>query len=284
MQALAESSSWTESKKRLFLIRINFTDKPEEPVSLSSVESVMAQSSEMIRLMSYGKTWVETKASANVYTMPQTLAYYASTPDIVASEPILMRDARNTFRQQKSGADAAINIGPVSSSTNGDGGGLGDYDIVGMYRSTMDGEGAGGGAGGSFLLVKGAWANTVGLFTHEWGHNYGLHHSSLWKTTDGSVEGAGAIDEYGDPFDNMGTGRLPEAHFRPEGKAALGWIAPDQWTDVSSGSGTFRIYRIDDPAVSSGPRAIRVAKGGNATEYGYYWIGHRGAFSDNPRI
>ena len=284
VQALAQSSSWTESKKRLFLIRINFTDKPEEPVSLSSVESVMAQSSEMIRLMSYGKTWVETKASTNVYTMPQTLAYYSTTPNIVASEPMLMRDARNTFRQQKSGADAAINIGPVSALANGDGGGLGDYDIVGFYRSTMDGEGAGGGAGGSFLLVKGAWANTVGLFTHEWGHNYGLHHSSLWKTTDGSVDGAGAIDEYGDPFDNMGTGRLPEAHFRPEGKAALGWLAPDQWTDVSSGSGTFRIYRIDDPAVSSSPRAIRVAKGGNATQYGYYWIGHRGAFSDNPRM
>lgn len=284
-ETMAQTSVWTETKKKLFLIRVNFTDRPEEPVSLSSVESVMTQSSENIRRMSYGKTWVEAKASANVYTLPQTLAYYSTSPSILATEPMLMRDARNTFRQQKTGADAAVDIGPVSAATYGDGGGLGDYDIVGVYRCTTDGEGAGGGAGGSYLLMKGAWANTIRVFTHEWGHNYGLGHSSLWKTTDGSVAGNGTTDEYGDTFDLMGDGRMPEGHFHPEGKVRLNWLPAAQWVDAdASGSGTYRISRIDDTATPQNIHGVRVARGGNGTVNGYYWIAHRFAYADNPRL
>ena len=275
--AVAQSSAWTETKKRLFLIRVNFTDRPEEPVSLSSVESVMAQSSENIRRMSYGKTWIESRASQNVYTLPKTLAYYQSV-----QWQGFESDARDAFRQTKSGADADVDIGPMG---NWNFGSLGDYDIVGTYRVTAPGEGAGGSAGGPVLNMMGAWANTIRVFTHEWGHNYGLGHSSLWKTTDGSVAGNGTTDEYGDPFDLMGDGRMPEGHFHPEGKFRLNWLPAAQWADADvSGSGTYRISRIDDTATPQNVHGVRVARGGNGTANGYYWIAHRFAYTDNPRL
>ena len=278
-QALSASSTWTESKKRLFLIRINFTDKPDEPVTRAAAEAAMSKASDRIREMSYGKTWVEGTASANVYTMPQTYAYYWSADSRLWGE--LMRDARNIFRQQMSGADSSINIGPVSDVPYGASGGLGDYDIVGLFRASNPGEGGVAGGGDLYMM-----ANFESIYTHEWGHNYGLHHSSLWKTTDGSVDGEGAtIDEYGDPFDIMGHGPIPEGHFRPEGKAYLNWLSAAQWKDINlAGSGTFRIYPIDDPAATSNPRGIRVERAGNGTQNGYYWVGYRNGFSSNPRL
>ena len=283
VQALAQSSSWTESKKRLLLIRINFTDKPEEPVTKAVAETEMTRASDRIREMSYGKTWVEGTASANVYTMPKSFAYYSegNVNDRLFTE--LMRDARNTFRQQKSGADAGIDIGPESNLHEGGEAGLGDYDIVGIFRTNLGGEG--GVAGGPSLFMM---ANYERIYTHEWGHNYGLHHSSFWKTTDGSVDGeAATVDEYGDPFDIMGHGPTPEGHFRPEGKAYLNWLGTAEWEDINinlTGSKTCRIYKIDDPVVTSNPRGIRVERGGNGAQNGFYWVGYRGSFSNNPRL
>ena len=279
VQAAARSSAWTETKKRVLLIRVNFPDHLEEPVPLKDVQSVMSQSSDMIRSMSYSKTWVECTASANVYTLPNTLEYYSSAPNLLWGQ--LEVDALNSFRQQKSGTDASINAGLVDPAR----GELGDYDIVGIYRITATGEGAGGVAGGSGFVIMGSWANTIRVFTHEWGHNYGLGHSSLWKTTDGSVAGAGVTDEYGDPFDLMGDGPMPQGHFHPEGKVRLNWLPSARWADADASiSKTYRISRIDNLVEPKNLHGVRITKGTDAAQNGYYWIGHRGAFKDNPRL
>jgi hypothetical protein len=280
-RAVAASSSWTETKKNVFLIRINFPDEETEPVTQEAAETVMERASERICEMSYGKTWVEARASANVYTMPQTLAYYKSSESRLFGE--LMRDARNTFRSTKSGADALIDIGPATEGAFNPfmpGSGLGDFDIVGLFRVPLPGEG--GAAGGADLFMM---ANDEGIFVHEWGHNYGLGHASWWKTTDGSVAGEGTNDEGGDPFDIMGSGRVPEGHFNHPGKVRLNWLPADRWTEVSA-PGTYhhRIYRVDDTLPASGLCAVRVPRGGSAAQHGYYWIGHRGAWAENPRL
>lgn len=269
--ALEQSSSWTGSKKKLFLIRINFTDKPDEPVARSSAEAVMSNASDRIREISYGKTWVEGIASANVYTMPQTYAYYTSSLDRQTGE--LIRDARNTFRQQKSGEDASVNIGPVSALSNGSGGGLGDYNIVGIFRAPLPGEGGRASIGGADLYMM---ANDARIYTHEWGHNYGVHHASFWQTTDGSVVGAGSSDEYGDIFDIMGCGPVPEGHFHPQAKEKLNWLNSSQWVDASvAGAGIYRIYPFDDPATSGSIRGVRVTESATLGQEEYFWVGLR---------
>jgi len=276
--AVAQSSAWTETKKKLFLIRVNFTDKPEEPVTKAAAEAAMAESSERIREMSYGKTWVENAASANVYTMPKTFEYYNADESKLFHE--LLSDARNTFRQTKYGLDASVNLGAVSYPLEGQWSNLGDYDIVGIFRTPKPGEG--GVAGGDRLWMM---SNTVRVYTHEWGHNYGVHHAALWKTTDGSVAGAGVNDEYGDPFDVMGHGPTPEAHLHPEAKSRLNWLPASRWKDVQpADSGLYRVYRIDDPDAPQTLNALRIPRGGNSSANGYYWVGHRGAFTANPHL
>lgn len=284
--ASEQASTWTETKKTLFLIRVNFTDNTAEPVTQAAATTeINGASSNMIRAMSYGKTWVEGTVSANLYTMPKTAAYYSNSGNGLNSE--LIRDARNTFRNTKSGGDAAINIGPVDSTGNGDAGGLGDYDIVGVFFNSIGMVSGGvlyaGLAGGSNLWVQNA--NYTSLYTHEWGHNYGLGHASFWQTSDGSVTGTGSSVEYGDPFDVMGSGPAPQGHYHPQGKSRLNWLTSSQWADATaSGSGTYRIYREDDSATTGTLRGARVTKVATVGSEEYYWIGYKPAFTSNVHL
>ena len=284
--ATEQASTWTETKKTLFLIRVNFTDKTAEPVTQAAATTeINGPSSDMIRAMSYGKTWVEGTVSANLYTMPKTAAYYSNSGSGLNSE--LIRDARNTFRNTKSGADAAINIGPVDTTGNGDAGGLGSYDIVGVFFNSIGMVSGGvlyaGLAGGGNLWVQNA--NYTSLYTHEWGHNYGLGHASFWQTSDGSVTGTGSNVEYGDPYDVMGGGPAPQGHYHPQGKSKLNWLASSQWADATAaGSGTYRIYREDSSATTGTPRGVRVTKTATVGSEEYYWIGYKPAFTSNVHL
>jgi len=284
--AMEQASTWTETKKKLFLIRINFTNNTAVPVTQAAASTeINGASSDMIRAMSYGKTWVEGVVSANVYTMPQTSTYYANGGNGLNSD--LLRDARNTFRNTKSGGDAAINIGPVSATGNGDSGGIGDYDIVGIFFSSIGmisgGVSYAGLAGGGNLWVQNA--NYTSLYTHEWGHNYGLGHASFWQTSNGSVTGTGSNVEYGDDYDVMGGGPAPQGHYHPMGKALLNWLTPTDWADATaSGSNTYRIYREDDAATTGTPRGVRVTKVATVGSQEYYWIGYKPAFTNNPHL
>lgn len=284
--AMQQASAWTETKKKLYLIRVNFTDNTAVPVTQAAATTeINGASSDMIRAMSYGKSWVEGTVSANVYTLPQTAAYYANSGNGLNSE--LLRDARNVFRNTKSGGDAAINIGPVSASTNGDGGGLGDYDIVGIFFSSIGmisgGVSYAGLAGGGNLWVQNA--NYTSLYVHEWGHNYGLGHASFWQTSDGSVTGTGSSVEYGDDFDVMGNGPAPQGHYHPMGKSLLNWLTTSEWADATaSGSNSYRIYREDDAATTGTPRGVRVTKVATPGSQQYYWIGYKPAFTSNAHL
>lgn len=283
--AADQASAWTETKKKVYLIRVNFTNNTAEPVTQAAASTMLnGNVSDQIRSISYGKTWIEATVSANLYTMPQTTTYYVNGGTGLNSE--LLRDARNTFRNTKSGADAAINIGPVSATGSGDGGGLGDYDIVGVTFSSIGMISGGvtyaGLAGGGNLWMQGS--NSSGVYVHEFGHNYGIGHASSWDTTDGSVVGAGTSTEYGDIFDIMGSGDDPEGQFHTQAKSKLDWLTSSQWADATAqGSNTYRIHRIDDtnttPATLHG---VRVTKAASPAEY--YWIGYRPAFSGNAAL
>ena len=281
-----QASAWTETKKTLMLIRANFPDKLAEPVTQAAATSeINGPSSAMILAMSYGKTWVEGTVSANLYTLPQSSTYYYNSGSGLNSE--LLRDARNTFRNTKSGGDASINIGPVSMSSNGDGGGLGNYDIVAVFFTSIGMSSGGityaGLAGGGNLWVQNA--NYTSLYTHEWGHNYGLGHASSWNTTDGSVVGTGTSEEYGDSFDVLGSGPAPQGHYHPQAKVKLNWLTSSQWSDATAaGSNTYRIYREDDPATTGNPRGVRVTKVATPGSEEYYWIGYKPAFTTNPHF
>ncbi|MES2438053.1 MAG: PKD domain-containing protein [Verrucomicrobiota bacterium] len=264
-----QASAWTETKKKVFMIRCDFSDKPDStnPVVNAATYGALLNTtiSDSIRDFSYGKTWIEATVSASVTRLPQPATYYDdNTGDGSTRNDALLNDAKAAYQ--------AANPSFVPSS----------YDIVGVWFVSIGMKGSGvtyaGLAGGSQLWIQGT--SDVGVHVHEFGHNYGLGHSSFWTPPAGStnpVDPAGAYEEYGDVFDVMGDGPVPEGVFHSEAKQRLNWLSNGQWTDATaSGSATHRLYRIDHPN-TTGMRGLRVTKGGGD----YYWLNYRRLFSNS---
>lgn len=263
------AGSWTETKKKVFMIRCDFSDYPSttNPVVTQSTYSTLLNTpvSDHIRDFSYGKTWIEGTVSASVIRLPQTAAYYTAV------------DVNGTSRNNQLLSDAkaaylAANPGFVST----------DYDIIGVWfgaLGSLDMKSTNvvyaGLAGGTDIWIQNS--TDASVHVHEFGHNYGIGHSSFWVPSNTNpIDPAGANDEYGDPFDVMGNGPVPEGVYHSEAKQRLNWLATGQWTDATAGgSGTYRINRIDDKN-TTGVRGLRVTKGGGD----YYWLSYRRQFAN----
>lgn len=257
-----QASAWTETKKTVYIIRVDFPDLTGEPVSQAAIESTFDTTvSAQVLAMSYGKTWVESDASPMVVRMPQGTNSY-----LPSNNGQLHDDAKAAFN--------ALATGVV----------LANYDIVvvafkgfGMSSGTLIYAGL---AGGGSMWLQGAF--DPGVITHELGHNYGIGHAKFWVTSDGSAVGDGTNEEYGDPFDIMGSGPVPQGHFHTQGKSRLNWLTTNQWT-VATNSGTYRVYRLDDAnTTASTSRGLRLTKAAAPAEY--YWLGYRRAFPDKPKL
>ncbi len=261
--AQAQASSWTESKKTVFFLRVDFPDKPDSsyPVVPAGVlaSTLNTSVSTAILDMSYGKTWIEGTVSNQVTRLPNASTFYTPTDGGGSSNnDQLYTDAQAAYQAANPGFNFS------------------DYDIVGVYFVSLGMRNGGvvyaAMAGGTRVWLQGD--SSTGVITHELGHNYGVGHASFWTRSIGStnpIDPSGLNDEYGDPFDIMGKGQTPEGHFHMQAKQRLNWLAAGAWTDVSAaGSGSYRVYRIDNGA-TTGVRGLRVTRGADD----YYWIGYR---------
>lgn len=263
------ASAWTETKKKVLMIRCDFSDKTNASfpvVDMGSYGTLLNTTvSNHIRDFSYGKTWIEATVSNSVIRLPQTAAYYATD---VGGGTTRNSDLLNHAKA----AYLAANPSFVASN----------YDIIGVWfvtiGMTQGGVPYAGLAGGGDLWIQGS--SNADIHVHELGHNYGIGHSSFWTPSVGSlnpVDPAGANDEYGDGFDVMGKGPLPQGAFHSEAKQRLNWLAAGEWTDATaSGNGTYRIHRIDHPN-TGGARGLRATKGAGE----YYWLSYRRLFSNS---
>ena len=250
------ASTWTETPKQFYAIRVDFPNLQGESISQPTLMTVLNTVSNQVRVMSYGKTWLEPAVSPMVVRLPQGTNYY-----LPANESQLLADAKTAFNALGTGVNLA------------------DYDIVCVVFDNI-GYPYWGLAGGDRMWLQIGYTPT--LITHEIGHNYGLSHARFWATSNGSVVGAGTSDEYGDYFDVMGGGPIPAGHYHMQGKSYLNWLTTSQWTSVST-PGTYRVHRLDDPATSpTSSRGLRITKVNSPREY--YWAGYRRAFGNNPHL
>ena len=267
-QSASMASAWTETKKKVFIIRCDFSDRPHPtyPVVAPGAYATLLNTtvSNTIRDFSYGKTWIEGSTSTTVIRVPQTAAFYATDPGSgTTNNTQLLADAKAAHLTANPGFNYA------------------NYDIVGVWFVSIGMKNGGqtytGLAGGSDIWIQGS--SDASVHIHEFGHNYGLGHSSFWTPPFGStnpIDPAGTSSEYGDPFDIMGSGPVPEGVFHSEGKQRLNWLATGEWTDATAGgSGTYRIYRIDD-ANATGARGLRVTRAADS----YYWLSYRRQFAN----
>ena len=147
-----------------------------------------------------------------------------------------------------------------------------NLDLIAMSYNSGFSYGGIARVGGIGAALNGAFS--MGITAHELGHNYGLLHSNLWLTTDGSVIGTGSNLEYGNPFDVMGSGGEPRGHFNVQYKKRLNWLTEANVQNVTS-DGVYRVV-AHDSTIPGGIRALKIRK--NSTKN--YWIEFRQLYTN----
>lgn len=259
--ALADPYSWSATNKKSYFIRISFPDKPDAPVTQAKLESDLKEVSDNIWEMSHGKSRLSyaVNSDAHLVMMPHDSTYYYDKPN-------------NVEKSSAAEADAIAALEAIDPSFK-----AADYDMVGLFFANLW-DGAPGWASKTRLWIF-DYDNEY-LLTHEFGHCYGLGHAHFWEPTDlTSSVGAGNHIEYGDSFDFMGGTYDNRDDYHIQGQVKLGWLETSDWQDLTA-SGTYRINRFDH-ANATGNRALRISRGAGG---GYYWLGHRQKFDDNPTL
>ena len=257
------TSTWTEGAKKVLYIRVDFPDKPGEPIdsitglplTIQRAQDEMNKVNTVYTNSSYGKTSFQLVTVTPVIRLPQPSSFYIESPTVIKFNEI-MTDARNAART-------------AGFETNNY-----DLDVVASINNGV----APGGLG--LLGGKGAWL--IGFFaygypTHEIGHNYGLNHSGVWRTTDGTVIGHGS-ETGGDLFDAMGYNGygLSATHFMATDKRHLDWLTEANTGNVTT-DGVYRVFAQDFPNPNT-IRLLRIKKDSTRN----YDIEFRQTITSNP--
>ena len=250
-----EASTWTEGLKKVILIRVDFPDLTNAPLSDSSAISLIANLHNFYNEMSYGRAGFYTNGAGSDFTptfrMSQPAAYYGTN------------DYYNQLRTEA--RNAATAAGYL----------LGNYDRDVICMGNVPGFGW---AGLAYVGAAGAWLRNsfgTGVAGHELGHNWGLNHANYWDTSGASVIGPGTSVEYGDSFDTMGSASAGNNHFNARYKNYLSWLTTNEVVTATS-NGVYRIYAHDNPS-SPGIRGLRVVKNSQTN----YWVEFRQKFTSN---
>ncbi len=247
------ASAYTVGPKRLLYIRVDFSDDPGEPVSVADAQDAISQLDRYYRAASFNQTSFTGTVTPTVLRMPRTKASYGSTN----ATSQLLTDART--------AATSAGLSPAGF----------DFEVV-AFRSVA----AWSWAGLGFVGARGSWLNNsfgLGTFAHELGHNFGLSHSNFWQASNETIIGSGSSQEYGNPFDRMGSGSIDSStglrgHFNAWYKFDLDWFSPAQVQVVATPaqSGAFQVYDLEQPSLG-GVHGLRVPISGARD----YWVEFR---------
>lgn len=260
---MANRGSWTVGEKRILYIRVDFSDRPGEPVSSMEASAAISEADAFFQENSEGQTSLTATILPATLRLPQTADEYKSAGYLQLRDDALA--AARAFDQQNTG------YGQFDPDS---------YDLHVLAFSTV----FPGWSGRAVVGGRGIWLNgffDAGITTHEIGHNYGVFHANAWEPSGNSPSGEGRHLEYADRFDVMGissnvfSGEFRDGHFNSWFKSYLGWLQPDETLEITA-SGTYRLFRHDHPE-SAGLQAIQVHAGENQS----YWLGIRGLFSSN---
>jgi hypothetical protein len=109
--------------------------------------------------------------------------------------------------------------------------------------------------------------NTLGVYGHELGHNFGLLHAGRLTCSGVSICSPGSVAEYGDSFDVMGN--ISTMHFNAAQKSILQWIPSTSVKTHTTGTATYTLSPIESGGGTS--YAIKIPAAANRT----YWVEYR---------
>lgn len=270
-QGITQSSFFADDDITVLFIRCDFSDFDGAPVTKANLETDLATISGHFNTMSYQTAFGTTTVTTTLYRATGTGTSYAQSGD----DDALYDDVVAKY-------DAA----PDASTSSA-------YDVVAIYFPDLGGVansqityGGLASVGGSRHWINGITSShgRIEVITHEFGHNYGLYHSNYWhpeQQLGGSYYDPSASSlEYGDIFDNMGNGDLPEAHFNHYQKHKINWLTDDKVQEVTT-SGLYKVYRFDHIDADDNPLlALRVPMQDNV----FYWVGNRKLYTSNTNL
>jgi hypothetical protein len=252
--------TYTEGRKRFLVMRVDFPDYAVDAFPTNTAVQHMRNMSNFLGQISYYR---------------HVIAPVGQGSDITP----LMRMTNNASAYDNAGLSKLY---PEAQATARDvhGYDLSKYDFFfvctgGQPSYGYAGLGYVGGVG--YHLANGYF--DVRTSAHEFGHNLGLSHANYWDGGGRSTIGAGTHEEYGDPFDTMGSSGDGSRHFSASFKNRLGWI-PGSNTTNATVSGTYRLHAHDIATAPIGLRAIRL----NRASGDPYWIEFRQLWTGNKAM
>lgn len=262
-EASRAKSIWTETMKRLLIMRVDFTPNTAHPYAASNtIINEFLGASNVFREMSFGKTWQSNTVVPQMFYTPQPQSYWETN---------------------STGADGLMGFAQAQAAALGYNTNNYDIFVVSMpYMLRYDGAAAF--AGGPHMWINGGpWG--AGVPVHELGHNYGYIHANYWRGNTGAgflghTNGTGGVlehEEYGDPFDIMGDAytAYPNGHFSMQAKSHLNWIETNEVINVTT-SGVYRVRRFDhiNARLLAGTKlALQITNGTGDR----LWVGYRRA-------
>ncbi len=258
--------------RTLLMIRVDFEDLPGAPknrfgevITSDDLQRIVnEQVAPFLHEVSYGKTTLTLTSQAVTETLrlPKPAQYYAIQPTLNE----LNEDAVAKAKEAGYHTLAFNHIGILFSS-------LKDLPES-RWRS----------AGWAQLGGNRSWFNgsfSPGVFIHELGHNFGLHHAGIWKVPGGSDDPAdplGTWQDYANPFDVMGRSSYDAKHlhyFHPVSLRRLGWLAESAVQRLTSDT-TIRLHRYDHPqAHRQNTLAVEIPVSDDTS----YWLAYRHKFT-----
>lgn len=257
LDGVIAASPWTEGKKTLLIIRVDFPDYQGQVVSDATLQQLIADMNTVYTDMSSGKASFALLGQGSAITptvrMPNSSSVYASHTKFTR----VLTDAR--------AAAAAAGFNYLNYT----------HEVVVTGATPV----VPATAGMANVGARGAWLHNsqwnLKTCAHELGHNFGMPHSGAWDTDDGSVIGPGEVWDYGNVFDLMGVGSSSAflRHFSASVKQFLDWMpVADVVKITTDGSTTTRIRALDKAQTDGNKRALAVDRAGSTDDY---WVEYR---------
>jgi hypothetical protein len=250
----ATDTTWINGEKRVLWMITRFSDDTSDPISPTQIATCMESVNSFYLDVSRSLSSFKATVVPVTFKLSQPMAYYAAKTrsyedirtEIVAAAKAYDRANGNTGLYDPDTYDRwIIPFNEVSGA---------NYNWAGLAL-----------VGAKSLWLNG-FATKTSVVAHELGHNQGLDHSRKWVPSGSSPIGAGSAEEYGDGFDVMGDGELPQGHFNAKQKSILSYLKSTE-ISIPSSSGTYRI-RASDARDASGIQVLQLKAG---TSYDYWF-------------
>ena len=232
---------------RVIYIPATYADQSAVPATEATALQMMRDVSDYYATNSYGRLTLLTTVTPPV-KLPHTENWYiqrdTSNGGDIDGEGVSMAHAREEAK--KLGFDFT------------------NFDCTVMRHNGGPGS-YGGLGGGSTVWIRG---DSAALTAHEVGHAFGLLHANFWDTAGTSAIGAGTNQEYGDSYDVMGGGNVPNEHYNSQAKNQIRWLPRDYIQDITQ-SGLYRIFAFDQPTLEPTKRyALNITKDAQRVYWG----------------